>query len=126
MAAKKEAVTFIGLLNEIKSKKFRPIYVLHGEESYYIDRLEEAIIQNALTVDEQDFNLNVIYGADITDMRNVISMCKQYPAMSQYQVVVIREAQTVGKINNRGTNQTYRITTPASGTGAKVEVTIPE
>ncbi len=102
MAAKKEAVTFLGLLNDIKSRKFRPIYVLHGEESYYIDRLEEAIVENALTVDERDFNLNVIYGADVTDIRAVISMCKQYPAMSQYQVVVIREAQIIGKLNNKG------------------------
>ena len=103
MAAKKEDVSFLGLLREIKAKKFRPIYVLHGEEAYFIDRLEEAIVENALSLDEQDFNLNVIYGADITDIRNVISMCKQYPAMAQYQVVVIREAQVVGKINNKGT-----------------------
>lgn len=102
MAAKKEDVSFLGLLNEINAKKFRPIYVLHGDEGYFIDRLEEAIVENALTPDERDFNLNVIYGADVTDIRNVISMCKQYPVMAQYQVVVIREAQTVGKQNNKG------------------------
>ena len=38
--AKKEDVTFLGLLSSIKSKNFKPIYVLHGEESYYIDRLD--------------------------------------------------------------------------------------
>jgi DNA polymerase-3 subunit delta len=103
MAAKKEDISFFGLLNDIKAKNFKPIYVLHGEESYYIDRLEEAIVENALTPDEQDFNLNVIYGADINDIRTVISMCKQYPAMARYQVVVIREAQNVGKTNNKGT-----------------------
>ena len=102
MATKKEGVTYIGLLNEIKAKIFHPIYVLHGEEGYYIDRLEEAIVDNALTPDEKDFNLNVIYGIDVSDIRNVISMCKQYPVMSQYQVVVIREAQNVGKLNNKG------------------------
>ena len=102
MAAKKEDKSFLTLLNDIKEKRFAPIYVLHGEEAYYIDRLEEAIVENALSPDEQDFNLNVIYGIDVTDMRNVISMCKQYPAMAQYQVVVIREAQTVGKLNNKG------------------------
>lgn len=102
MAAKKEDVTFSGLLKEINSKKFRPIYVLHGEEGYFIDRLEEAIVENALSPDERDFNLNIVYGADITDIRNVISMCKQYPAMAQHQVVVIREAQVVGKLNNKG------------------------
>lgn len=102
MAAKREDTSFLGLLNDIKAKKFQPIYVLHGEESYYIDRLEEAIVQNALLPSEQDFNLNVIYGADINDMRTVISMCRQYPAMAQYQVVVIREAQVIGKANNKG------------------------
>ena len=102
MAVKKDSVTYLGLLKEIKAKKFRPIYVLHGEEGYYIDKLEEAIVENALSPDERDFNLNVIYGIDVTDMRNVISMCRQYPAMSQYQVVVIREAQNVGKMNNKG------------------------
>lgn len=102
MAVKKEDVSFLGLLNQIKAKKFHPIYVLHGEESYFIDRLEEAIVENALSVDERDFNLNMIYGADVTDIRNVISLCKQYPVMAEHQVVVIREAQTVGKLNNKG------------------------
>ena len=48
MATKKEGVTYIGLLNEIKAKIFHPIYVLHGEEGYYIDRLEEAIVDAAV------------------------------------------------------------------------------
>lgn len=102
MAAKKEDVTFLSLLNDINAKRFKPIYVLYGEEGYYIDRLEEAIVENALSPDERDFNLNIIYGADVADIRNVIAMCKQFPAMSEYQVVVIREAQTVGKQNNKG------------------------
>lgn len=102
MAAKKDDVSFMGLMNEIKAKKFRPIYILHGEESFFIDKLEEAIVENALLPDERDFNLNMIYGADIADIRNVISMCKQYPVMAKYQVVVIREAQSIGKNSNKG------------------------
>lgn len=102
MAAKKDSNTYLSLLSDIKSKKFAPIYVLHGEEGYYIDKLEQAIVENALQPHEVDFNLNVVYGIDISDMRNVISMCRQYPAMAKYQVVVIREAQNVGKMNNKG------------------------
>lgn len=102
MAAKKDSNSYLSLLGDIKAKKFAPIYVLHGEEGYYIDKLEQAIVENALQPHETDFNLNVIYGIDINDMRNVISMCRQYPAMAQYQVVVIREAQNVGKMNNKG------------------------
>ena len=44
MAVKKEAVTYLSLLNDIKNNKFQPIYVLQGEEAYYIDSLTEAII----------------------------------------------------------------------------------
>ena len=102
MAVKREDVNFISLLNEIESKNFKPIYILHGEEAYFIDRLEEAIVQNALTPDERDFNLSIIYGADVDDIRSIISMCKQYPAMARYQVVVLREAQNVGRYNSKG------------------------
>ena len=100
MPPKKEQITFFSLKKEIESKKFRPIYVLQGDEPYYIDQLQELIINNALTEDEKDFNLTVCYGLDV-EMRNVIAACKQYPAMSQYQVVVLREAQNVGKSGNK-------------------------
>lgn len=102
MAAKKDDVTFWSLINDIKAHKFQPIYVLHGEEGYFIDKIEEAIINNALQPHEQDFNLNIIYGVDVDDMRNVIAMCRQFPAMAERQVVIIREAQNVGKLNNKG------------------------
>ena len=40
MAVKRETVTFASLNKEIKSGNFRNIYVLQGEEPYYIDRLQ--------------------------------------------------------------------------------------
>lgn len=103
MPPKKEEVSYFSLRNEIISKKFRPIYVLQGEEPYYIDQLSDLIVDNALSIDERDFNLSINYGMDV-DICNVIASCKQYPAMSQYQVVVLREAQNVGKANNKQNN----------------------
>ncbi len=100
MPTKKEEVTFFSLRNEILNKKFRSIYILQGDEPYYIDQLSELIVSNALTEDEKDFNLTVYYGMDV-DIRTVISTCKQYPTMSQRQVVVLREAQNVGKAQNK-------------------------
>ncbi len=100
MPVKKEEVSYFSLRNEILSKKFHPIYVLQGDEPYYIDELSNLIVNQALSEDERDFNLTICYGMDV-DIRNVISSCKQYPAMSQYQVVVLREAQNVGKANNK-------------------------
>lgn len=97
MAVKRETVTFTALSKEIKSGKFRNIYVLQGEEPYYIDRLQQLIIDTALTEDQRDFNLTLFYGNN-TNVRDVISTCCQYPAFSQYKVVVVREAQLIPKL----------------------------
>ena len=96
MAVKRETVTFAALSKEIKAGKFRNIYVLQGEEPYFIDRLQELIIETALTEDQRDFNLSLFYG-NTADVREVISTCRQYPAFSQYKVVVVREAQLIPK-----------------------------
>lgn len=101
-ASAKSGVSFFTLRNEIKNHKFRPIYVLQGEESYYIDKLSDLIVDAALTEDERDFNLTIAYGMDVADIKSIISACRQYPVMAQRQVVVLREAQNVGKANNKG------------------------
>lgn len=92
MAVKKETLSYIQICNDIDKGKFSPIYVLMGEEPYYIDLIEDKIVSKALTADEKEFNLTIAYGLD-TDIRTVINECKRYPVMSNYQVVVLREAQ---------------------------------
>lgn len=96
MAVKRETVTFTSLSKEIKGGKFRNIYVLQGEEPYYIDRLQQLIIDTALTEDQRDFNLSLYYG-NTANVREVISACQQYPAFSERKVVVVREAQLIAK-----------------------------
>ncbi len=89
-------MTFTSLSKEIKGGKFRNIYVLLGEEPYYIDRLQQLIIDTALTEDQRDFNLSLYYG-NTANVREVISACQQYPAFSERKVVVVREAQLIAK-----------------------------
>ena len=96
MAVKRESITFTSLTKEIKAGSFRPIYVLQGEEPYFIDRLQQLVIDTALTEDQRDFNLSLYYG-NTANVREVISACRQYPAFSQYKVVVLREAQLIPK-----------------------------
>ena len=96
MAVKRESITFTALSKEIKEGKFRNIYVLQGEEPYFIDRLQQLIIDYALTEDQRDFNLSLFYG-NTASVREVISACQQYPAFSEHKVVVVREAQLIPK-----------------------------
>lgn len=96
MAVKREMVTFAALNKEIKGGTFRNIYVLQGEEPYFIDRLQQLIIDTALTEDQRDFNLSLFYG-NTANVRDVISTCRQYPTFSPNKVVVVREAQLIAK-----------------------------
>lgn len=90
----KQEVTFDDILKELKSKHYYPIYYLMGEESYYIDFLSDYITENVLSDAEKEFNLTVVYGSD-TDMQTIISAAKRYPMMSEYQVIIVKEAQSL-------------------------------
>lgn len=84
------------IIKQIKEKKFEQIYLLHGEEAYFIDLIADAILENALEEHERDFNLTVVYGKD-ADAGQLIAAAKAYPTMSERRVVIMREAQSFGK-----------------------------
>lgn len=80
------------LVKDLKSRKFKPVYLLHGEEPYYIDKISDHIEKNVLTDAERGFNQTVLYGKD-TDIISILNAAKRFPMMSEYQVVLIKEAQ---------------------------------
>ena len=82
--------------NDIKTKNFSPIYLLMGEEEFYIDNITNLFVENVLTEQEKQFNLNILYGKE-TSVGQIISICKKYPLNSQYQIVLIKEAQDLSR-----------------------------
>jgi DNA polymerase-3 subunit delta len=82
------------ILGELKSGKYAPVYVLQGEETYYIDLIADYIEANALTESEKGFNQVVLYGKDAT-VATILTHAKRYPMMSERQVVIVREAQEI-------------------------------
>ncbi|MEZ5198968.1 MAG: DNA polymerase III subunit delta [Bacteroidales bacterium] len=85
------------ILNDLKNKIYYPVYFLAGEEPYYIDVISDYIEENVLTDIEKEFNQTIIYGRD-TDVIAVISQAKRYPMMANHQVLIIKEAQDIQKI----------------------------
>ena len=92
-------VTYEEIARDLKNRIYKPVYYLMGEESYYIDKISEYISQTVLTEEEKEFNLTVMYGSD-TDVASVINAAKRYPMMSEYQVVIVKEAQNIKNIEN--------------------------
>ena len=87
-------VTYEEIARDLKNRVYKPVYYLMGEESYYIDKISEYIADTVLTAEEKEFNQTVVYGGD-TDIATIINAAKRYPMMSDYQVVIVKEAQHV-------------------------------
>lgn len=90
-------MTFDQIIQNLQNKIYHPIYLLHGEESYFIDEISDYIEANVLDEMEREFNLTVLYGRDCT-VDTIISEAKQYPMMASHRVIIVKEAQDVPKI----------------------------
>jgi DNA polymerase-3 subunit delta len=80
------------ILKDLSNKKYKPLYLLHGEEPYYIDLISDFIERKLLSEAERGFNQTVFYGKD-TDVMTVLNASKRYPMMADHQVVLVKEAQ---------------------------------
>ncbi len=98
--AKKDTNQHLAILQDVRNKILKPIYLLMGDESYYIDMICNAIVENALEEHERDFNQTVLYGADIDDFAVVVNASKRFPMMAQRQLVVVKEAQNIKGVDN--------------------------
>lgn len=90
-------MTFEQIVTDIKNRKFAPIYLLMGDEPYYIDYLTNLLLENIIPEDEKDFNQTVLYGSE-TDVPSIVNSCRSFPMMSDHQLVVIKEGQNLKKI----------------------------
>ena len=94
--AKKEN-TFEEICRDIVAGNFQPVYVLMGEEPFFIDKITDLLVDNVLKEEERDFNQIIMYGVDV-DAATIINAARRFPMMSKYQLVVVREAQLVHDI----------------------------
>ena len=84
------------IVSDIKSGNAKPIYILMGEASYYIDRISDFIENNVLSEDEKGFNQAVLYGRETT-IEDIVSNAKRYPMMAEKTVVIVKEAQDLSR-----------------------------
>lgn len=86
--------TFPELRRQLAAKTtLAPVYLLHGEEGYYIDELVkdfEALVPE----EERDFNLYILYAPE-SGVETVMDVCHRYPMMAERQVVIVKEAQAI-------------------------------
>ena len=90
-------VTYEEIISDLKKRIFKPVYFLAGEEPYYIDLITEYIQEKVLPEDEKAFNQIILYGED-TNIASIIDTARRFPMMSSHQVLIIKEAQALKKL----------------------------
>ncbi len=91
------AMKYEEIMRDLKNKKYHPVYLLMGEEPYFIDKVTNYIAKNVLSADEKEFNQTVVYGND-TEIHALMGMARRFPLMANHQVVIVKEAQKLKKI----------------------------
>lgn len=100
MAKRKTIVdTTEEIIDDLRKKIYKPVYILTGDEHYYIDVISDYIADNVLSDSEKAFNQTVLYGKDI-DVNAIIEISRRFPMMANQQVVIVKEAQQVKKMED--------------------------
>jgi DNA polymerase-3 subunit delta len=86
-------------MQNLKKKVFHPIYLLQGEEPYFIDQVSNYIEKYVLPEAEKGFNQTIFYGKD-TEEQTIADTSWRYPMMAEKQVIIVKEAQSLKKIEN--------------------------
>lgn len=90
---------FDQILTDLRNKIYKPIYLLYGDESFFIDEITNYIQKNILTESEKSFNQDVVYGKDVS-AKNIIELSRAFPMMANHRLVILKEAQDLKDFKN--------------------------
>lgn len=93
------SATYEEIISDLKNRIFKPVYFLAGEEPYYIDLITEYIQEKVLPEAEKAFNQIILYGDD-TNIASIIDTARRFPMMASHQVLIIKEAQSLKKLDD--------------------------
>ena len=86
------------ILLDLRRRIFKPVYFLNGEEAHYIDVISDHIEKNVLEEADREFNQTIVYGKD-ADLVSILGLARQFPMMSEHNVVIVKEAQNLKELN---------------------------
>ena len=91
---KNTGTSYETIMRDLKARNFSPIYILMGEESYYIDKISDYIADNVLKPEERDFNQTIVFGSDVSASQ-IVDSAKAFPMMAEKRVVIVKESQNL-------------------------------
>ena len=94
MAKKANDIGIREIISSIRKGNCAPVYILMGEEAYYIDLIVENLERYVINESDKDFNYNVFFGND-ADIDYVVATAQQFPVMAPRKLVILKEGQSM-------------------------------
>ena len=95
---KDSVAAFDQIMRDIDARRFARIYLLMGEESYFIDAVADRLAASILDEAARAFNQITVYGRD-AEAGQIVNLCRQMPMMGQQEVIIVKEAQQLKGID---------------------------
>lgn len=92
-------LTYDNIIQDLQNKIYAPVYLLSGEESFFIDSITNFMEENILDAMEREFNQTILYGLD-TSIPSLINLARSYPMSANYQVIIVKEAQNLKEMGD--------------------------
>lgn len=91
----------LSIIKDIKSGNLAPIYLLQGDEPYFIQQILDAFTEHVIPEDQKDFNQSVLYGGEV-GIDQVVNLAKTFPMMGERQLVMVKEMQEIDLVKKAG------------------------
>ena len=90
-------MNFSNVIDSIIKKNFSPIYLLHGEETFFIREILKEFEKNIISEENKSFDQKIFYGKDI-NVEDLICEAKSFPMLDNFKLILLKEAQDLKKI----------------------------
>jgi DNA polymerase-3 subunit delta len=94
----KEKISLDAILDDIRKRKFAPVYFFYGEEDFLIEEIADTLIANAVDSSSRQFNLDVVYGSDV-DGKDIVARASSFPMMGERRVVIVRDFERATELD---------------------------
>ena len=96
---KQTGPSYEGIMRDINAGKFEKVYLLEGEESYFIDKIAEALSKRVMPEEDKAFNYFTYYGSD-ADVGEIVNTAKSSPLGTEHLLIEVREAQLMERLED--------------------------
>jgi len=87
-------MSFADLQRDLKGGGIPPLYLLYGEEGYFLEKSVQLLLDSLCPPEHRDFNLEVISGRELVADR-VLDVANTLPLFAPRRLVLIKDTQNI-------------------------------